>query len=439
MCGPRNPLAVYAGLKVVCAGYLVPVVYLLVWYHFSGSFYFVSDETGRSYKMLMLTGRTASVLSVLGILWLCLFLIQFSRQMIKYLRWSWFLKKERKEQDEDVLQKLSECRRRLAMKRVPEVYRKVGLNTPLCTGLFSKTIQLPERQYRSEELDVIFMHELTHIRKHDLEMKWISVLILLIHCFNPMVYFLFREISVWSEIRCDIVACEKGREAFSIKKYYSAILGMMQQGENYNGKDVVLTALMEKDTDITRRIRFVKNYRKTEVPLRFMSAAAMAAILFMALAVSYVYGKGIMDYYEHFTQEDFSMEMEEIVPMEENHVENVDEIWKFSERKETNTDADKSYGNLDDLKMKSGRAYQTEEIYCEPGTEIMVNCMLSNDSGRMVVAGIISEDRSARFVSDKNCVGYRFSITEGGNYRIFSGNSNADEVTVNVNYYRRME
>ena len=137
LCGQKNPLAVYAGLRVVCASYLIPVVYFLVWHHFSGSFYLVSDETGRSQKMLMLTGDMASLLSVLGVLWLCLFLVQLSFQMVKYLRWSWFLKKERKEQDEDVLRKLSECRRRLDMRKAPEVYRKLGLGTPLCTGLFS--------------------------------------------------------------------------------------------------------------------------------------------------------------------------------------------------------------------------------------------------------------------------------------------------------------
>lgn len=438
LCRHRNPLAVYAGLQAVCISYLVPVVYLLVWYHFDGSFFCVDGDTNYTRKELMFSERTIHILEFLGSLWLCLFFARLVYQIVKYLRWQWFLRKKYREQAEDILGTLSECQNRLGMKKTPGLYRKAGLTTPLCTGFFCKSIQLPEKQYRSDEMNIIFMHELTHIKKHDLEMKWISVFITLIHCFNPMVYFLFRQISVWSEICCDILACKKGREMFSIKKYYSAILGMMTQKEDVGIKDITVTALVETDIDITRRIRFFKNYRKTKMPQRLMAGVFMAAVLFMASAASYVSEKAVLECYDSFSGEKFSMEMEmeEIIPLKETYVKNIDKRWKFSRKNTYKIDDKSSYGKIDDWKIKAGKAYQTEEFYCEQGSELKICCIQTADEDITVVAGMIGEDRSSRIVQDKNSLVHTFSIKADGNYRIFVSNVNPSDIQAYLYYYR---
>lgn len=438
LCGRRNPLIVYAGLRAVCISYLVPVVYLLVWHYFDGSFFYMDEDTNYVRKELVFSERDIHILEVLGSLWLCLFFAQLAYQIVKYLRWQWFLRKKYREQAEDILEKLSECQNRLGMKKTPDLYRKAGLTTPLCTGLFCKSIQLPEKQYGSDEMNIIFMHELTHIKKHDLEMKWISVLITMIHCFNPMVYFLFRQISVWSEICCDILACEKGRETFSIKKYYSAILGMMTQQEDVGTKGVTMTALVEKDTDITRRIRFFKNYRKTKMPQRLMAGVFMAAVLFTGFVVSCASGKAALECYDSFSQKKFSMEMEieEIIPLEETYVKNIDRKWKFSRKNTYKIDNKSSSGKMEDWNIKAGKAYQTEEFYCEQGSELKIYCIQTGNEDITMMAGMIGEDRSSRIVQDKNGLVHTFFIKEDGNYRIFVSNMNSLDIQVYLYYYK---
>lgn len=75
-----------------------------------------------------------------------------------------------------------------------------------------------------EELKVIFMHEFALIKRHDLEMEWISIMITMIHWFNPIAYWLFRQIYIWSENGCDVLAYEKTGVAI---KHYMAGLKMM--------------------------------------------------------------------------------------------------------------------------------------------------------------------------------------------------------------------
>ena len=75
--------------------------------------------------------------------------------------------------------------------------------TPMLIGLFRPTIVLPERNYVNEQLKSILLHELTHMRRKDIVAKWLSLIALSLHWFNPLVWFLRREIDSICELSCD--------------------------------------------------------------------------------------------------------------------------------------------------------------------------------------------------------------------------------------------
>ena len=58
---------------------------------------------------------------------------------------------------------------------------------------------------------MVLRHELQHIKSHDLIYRMITLLIVLIHCFNPLSYLFLKELKEIQEMNCD----EKLTAAFS--------------------------------------------------------------------------------------------------------------------------------------------------------------------------------------------------------------------------------
>ena len=77
------------------------------------------------------------------------------------------------------------------------------IKTPMLTGIFSTLLILPEVEANERELSTVFRHELIHYQRRDLWIKTIVLFIEAIHWFNPLVYFLSREIETSCELSCD--------------------------------------------------------------------------------------------------------------------------------------------------------------------------------------------------------------------------------------------
>ena len=87
--------------------------------------------------------------------------------------------------------------------RVPSLYRSPLAPTPMLIGIIRPSIVLPDETYTGTQLRNILLHELTHLRRRDVLMKWLSMLAGAIHWFNPIAYFVRREIGASCELACD--------------------------------------------------------------------------------------------------------------------------------------------------------------------------------------------------------------------------------------------
>ncbi len=75
--------------------------------------------------------------------------------------------------------------------------------TPFATGLLRPVILLPDLEYDRRELQYILLHELTHLKRGDLWIRWFSMLASAVHWWNPVVYLLHRSLVERSEESCD--------------------------------------------------------------------------------------------------------------------------------------------------------------------------------------------------------------------------------------------
>lgn len=87
--------------------------------------------------------------------------------------------------------------------KAPKLLRSPGTEGPMLLGVWKCALILPETSYPSEILEDVFAHELAHWTRHDLALKWLAVLIVCLHWFNPVCWWLAEQIDRDCELACD--------------------------------------------------------------------------------------------------------------------------------------------------------------------------------------------------------------------------------------------
>lgn len=135
----------------------------------------------------------------LALVWALGFVLVLGRDLVGYWRFRAVLRKTlkpAKASDLAVYNALTGTRR-------PRLRRSAAVDTPMLMGVFRPLLLLPDRDYNEETLTCIFKHELTHFRRGDILVKWLAMPVLAVHWFNPLTFFMGREIDRFCELSCD--------------------------------------------------------------------------------------------------------------------------------------------------------------------------------------------------------------------------------------------
>ena len=138
--------------------------------------------------------------TVFFLFWQLGMILFFSFQIVCYALYVQRLKKYNRnanQQEMELLHGLS------GSKNAPGLYKNPAAATPVLVGIFRPAIILPDKKYEDIELQSILLHEITHMRKHDIVIKWLLILVGALHWFNPVTYFVRREIDRACELACD--------------------------------------------------------------------------------------------------------------------------------------------------------------------------------------------------------------------------------------------
>lgn len=83
-----------------------------------------------------------------------------------------------------------------------------GLDAPVTYGVFRPTVLLPVGLQDSSQLEHILLHEKAHIQCHDILKKYILLIAVSLHWFNPAVWLMLYLASQDMEMRCDAIAVQ---------------------------------------------------------------------------------------------------------------------------------------------------------------------------------------------------------------------------------------
>ena len=170
--------------------------------------------------------------------------------------------------------------------------------SPFMTGIFRPTLILPKTELSSEQLHNILRHEMTHFKRHDILYKWFAELVKCIHWFNPMAWYVSKQIASECEISCDM-AVTKNMTGSEEMSYINTILSLLPTGKS---KQLPLTTQMASSKKfLKRRFVMIKNKKTTS---RFMSV--LSAVIAVVMLSTTVFASGLLS---DLTTDDYTIEI----------------------------------------------------------------------------------------------------------------------------------
>jgi len=111
--------------------------------------------------------------------------------------------------DSDVLDVLEDCKALARVHTPLVVMETTRVHSPALFGFIRPRLLLPEgllRSFSREDLRHVFVHELSHLRRHDIALGWLQALVLTVHWFNPVVWLALGRLRADRELATDELA-----------------------------------------------------------------------------------------------------------------------------------------------------------------------------------------------------------------------------------------
>jgi len=168
-------------------------------------------------------------------------------------------------------------------KRTPRLIISEYAATPMLIGVLRPTIVLPKKAYSNEQLQSILLHELTHMRRFDVLVKWLTLLACAVHWFNPLVWVARREIDRACELSCDEAVIAR-LDTYG-KQHYGDTLIFLASNKKIPMPVLSTTMCAEKRALKERLSAIMKSKKYTKLTL-LLSAIIFLAVTLTACAVA---------------------------------------------------------------------------------------------------------------------------------------------------------
>lgn len=162
-------------------------------------------------------------------------------------------------------------------------YANPYITTPVTLGLFSPHIILPASLADGKDSQMIIAHEMVHVRNHDNLVKFLWLLAMLLHWYNPVIYVLYWEICKVCEQVCD-ASVTQGMSKQELKQYQSLIIEMSQKKTH---KDTLLaSSFSSRFRIIKERIIVMNRTTISSKKINFITSLVMAVVILALSPIS---------------------------------------------------------------------------------------------------------------------------------------------------------
>jgi beta-lactamase regulating signal transducer with metallopeptidase domain len=181
---------------------------------------------------------------------------------------------------EDLQRELAGMVREVGLRRAPRVWMGSAIPSPAVTGVLRPVLLLPaqfEQALSRHEARLVLKHELMHIKRGDLLLNTVLCSLLVLHWFNPLLWFAFFKARLDREAACDAHVLDSEDQIQRVA--YGHTLLKVETSFSHHGLSLGFVGIFQRGAALRSRIRSLAA-RPNQHPL--MKALLSLAILLLS-------------------------------------------------------------------------------------------------------------------------------------------------------------
>ncbi len=181
--------------------------------------------------------------------------------------------------DQKILDLLEDCKAEMGIRTTLGVVATDKVKSACLFGFVRPRLLLPKGMIEAlnrEELRYVFLHELGHLKRHDIWLGWLTSILQALHWFNPLIWLAFYRIRADRELACDALVLGR-TQADESRDYGRTIVSLL---ERFSRPQVLpaLAGILETKSQLKRRITMIAKSKKSS-PVQRAAAVLIFAVL----------------------------------------------------------------------------------------------------------------------------------------------------------------
>jgi bla regulator protein BlaR1 len=161
-----------------------------------------------------------------------------------------------------LLKLFAECKKRMRLRQNVTLRSSRWVTTPTLYGIVRPQLIVPDRLINSlseEQMQHVFLHELAHCKRRDIAFNWLMQVMLVLHWFNPLLWYAQKRMREDQELESDALALaclapDSGRSyGLTLIHVLESFSQPVQTAGNMN--------LMGSKAQLQRRIQMIKQFK----------------------------------------------------------------------------------------------------------------------------------------------------------------------------------
>jgi beta-lactamase regulating signal transducer with metallopeptidase domain/HEAT repeat protein len=224
-----------------------------------------------------------SVLSIVFLVWAAVLLVIAASLGYATLMVHRIVNRARPLDSSDWLSPLFEVSDRLALEEPPRLLRSEDAKMPFACGVFRATIVLPAEcdSWSLDRRRAVLLHELAHVRRHDLIGHTLGRLACAVYWFHPLVWKAAKQLRSESERACDDLALACGARATDYAEHLLDIVTSVRRDAT---PSVALAMARRKEFE-GRMLAILDPELRHSSPSRKQSAALIGSLALISIVV----------------------------------------------------------------------------------------------------------------------------------------------------------
>jgi Tol biopolymer transport system component/beta-lactamase regulating signal transducer with metallopeptidase domain len=228
--------------------------------------------------------RLVLLRQILPILWLAVAIVIGMYLLLSDLALWRIVKRDRPLINQAMLVLFEECKAQMGVQSLVVVVPSDKVRSPGLFGFVRPRLLLPRQMLdnaTAEEMRYVFLHELAHLRRHDIYLGWLTSLLQVLHWFNPLVWFAFYRMRADRELACDaLVLTRMGQD--KSQEYGGAIVELVRRFSRSRPLPA-MAGIIESKSQLKRRIAMITKFRNKSY--RFSPLAVIFIVILASVSL----------------------------------------------------------------------------------------------------------------------------------------------------------